>query len=118
MTATDSAGQANGFLASEERFQFIKELQTRNAVIPLVGDLSGPHTLRSVAEYLRLHGATVSTFYVSNVEQSLQDTGRWRDFCLNVATLPLAPRSVFVRAVGRSFSLQVHDMATDLESCR
>ena len=42
VAATDDASVPRGFLATEERFALIKELQTRNLIVPVVGDFAGP----------------------------------------------------------------------------
>ena len=98
MAATDETGEARSFLASESTFAFIKDLEQRNLIVPLVGDFAGPKTLRGIGAYARQRHATVSAFYVSNVEEYLPgQTGR--TFCANVASLPLASDSVFIRAV-------------------
>src|SRR5687767_1784251 len=39
---TDESGRQASFLASEDAFQFVKGLESRNLVIPVVGDLAGP----------------------------------------------------------------------------
>ena len=75
MMQTDWDGVARGYLATEEKFRFIKGLQERNLIVPVVGNFAGPKALRAVGRYIRERGATVSAFYVSNVEQYLFRTG-------------------------------------------
>src|SRR5207247_10016052 len=53
---------------------------------------------RSTGDYLRDHGATVTAFYTSNVEQYLFQGDAWRHFSANVAALPVDGRSTFIRA--------------------
>jgi hypothetical protein len=98
MTATDEAGVAQSFLASEGRFAIVKDLETRNLVVPVVGDFGGPKALRAIAAYLSARRATVSAFYLSNVEQYLVQDGKWDAFCRNVAALPLDDSSTFIRS--------------------
>jgi len=98
MAATDEAGEARSFLADEPAFRFIKDLQQRNLIVPLIGDFAGPRTLRGIGEYARRRRASISAFYVSNVEEYLPGQSG-RAFCANVASLPLTPESVFIRAV-------------------
>jgi hypothetical protein len=50
-----------------------------------------------VSQYLKEHNATVTAFYVSNVEQYLFMGDNWKKFYANVATLPLDSQSVFIR---------------------
>jgi hypothetical protein len=100
MTADDGQGKQRSYLASEELYQALRDMEERNLIIPLVGDFSGPKALRSVARYLDLHHATVSLFYTSNVEQYLFNPrgDAWQRFYDNVAALPITSRSTFIRA--------------------
>jgi hypothetical protein len=97
--ATDGLGRRRSYLANEENFRFVKALESRNLIVPIVGDFAGPKALRAVGRYLAEHEATVSAFYVSNVEQYLFQNDVWRNFYANVATLPLDERSVFIRSI-------------------
>ncbi len=100
MTASDEAGQKRSYLATEANFRALKRLETDNAVVPLVGDFAGPKAIRTVGQYLRDHGATVTAFYTSNVEQYLfQQDDDWKRFFTNVGTLPVDSTSTFIRAV-------------------
>jgi hypothetical protein len=99
MTATDAGGEARSYLSSEDRFAFVKDLEARNMLVPIVGNFGGPRAIRRVGAYLKAHGATVSAFYLSNVEQYLRMDGLWPAFCANVSTLPLDGGSLFIRAV-------------------
>jgi hypothetical protein len=106
MTATDAQGVFRSYLASEENFAVMKTLETKNLLIPVVGNFAGPKAIRAVGKYLREKEETVSAFYLSNVEQYLQQDGIWDDFCRNVATLPLDNSSTFIRSVrGGRFGL-------------
>ena len=98
MAATDETGEGRSFLANEATFAFIRDLEQRNMLVPLVADFGGAKTIRAIGNYVRGHGATVSAFYVSNVEEYLQGPAA-RAFCANVASLPLTVDSVFIRAV-------------------
>ena len=101
MMETDGEGRHRSFLATEENFRTIQELQKKNLIVPVVGNFAGSRALRAVGQYLRNHGATVTAFYTSNVEQYLFMDRSWKDFYENVATLPIDGRSVFVRGVIR-----------------
>ena len=99
MTATDDQGQPSSYLASEENFRFVREMERKNLIIPLVGNFAGPKAIRAVGTYLKEHGASVTMFYTSNVEQYLFQQGDdWRRYYSNVATLPLDSSSIFVRS--------------------
>ena len=70
------------------------------AIVPLVGDFAGSKALRSVSAFLKAHRASVTAFYLSNVEQYLfQDPDNWRKFYSNAATLPIDSSSLFIRSV-------------------
>jgi hypothetical protein len=97
MTQTDESGQPLGYLKSEESFQYLKDFNSRNLLVPLVGNFSGPKAIRAIGNYVRAQGATVSTFYVSTVEHYLRDDGSLPTFCANVASLPTTDKSVFIR---------------------
>ena len=95
----DETGLNRGFLGSDEAYQWVRELQRRNLIVPLVGNFAGPQTLRNVGRWLGERGATVSAFYCSNVEQYLFQSDEWVRFYRNVATLPLDSTSTFIRSV-------------------
>jgi hypothetical protein len=101
MSAIDAAsGGERSYLSSEDGFTFLKTLESKNLLIPVVGDFGGPKALRAVGEYLKNHGAVVTAFYVSNVEGYLSRGGKSTAFCANVATMPLDEESVFIRPMG------------------
>src|SRR2546426_5571237 len=89
MVADDGSGQNRSYLASEENFAFVKDLEARNLVVPVVGDFGGNKAIRAVARYLKSVDAMVSAFYLSNVEQFLVQDGKWNRFCSSAASLPL-----------------------------
>jgi hypothetical protein len=101
MTATDEDGVNRSYLATEANFGIMKSLESRNLVVPVVGDFGGPKAIRAIGAYLRAHGATVSAFYLSNVEQYLYQDRKWQTFCRNVEALPLDGTSTFIRSSNR-----------------
>jgi hypothetical protein len=93
------------YLGNERNFRLLKEMEERNLIVPLTGNFAGDKALRAVGQWTREHGAKVTTFYVSNVEQYLfqQDSAAQR-FYANVATLPLDSTSMFIRSFsGRGY---------------
>jgi hypothetical protein len=104
LMSQEAGGVGFSYLASEEKFRFLKDLERRNMLVPVVGNFSGPKALRAVGAYLKEKGAVVSAFYLSNVEMYLRRAGTWGDFCANVATMPLDENSVFIRPNGSGFS--------------
>lgn len=138
MTATDAGSVSRSFLASEENFAAIKDLEKRNLVIPVVGNFAGPKAIRAIGQYVRLHDALVSAFYVSNVEQYLEREGGMEQFCASAATLPVDDSSTFIRSerggflargprwptmggtsngFGGNFSSQLHNIRNDVKNC-
>jgi hypothetical protein len=105
METTDGTGTERSYLASEDSFTFIKNMEARNLIVPVVGDFAGPKALRAVGSFLKDHGLTVTAFYVSNVEDYLERNGVWPKFCTNAAALPLDSDSFFIRPNGRRSSL-------------
>ena len=108
MSASDQQGTASttaknrSFLATEENYQYIRDMELRNLIVPLVGDFAGPKAIRAVGSWAKQHGATVTTFYLSNVEQYLFMDRVDGKFYANVETLPLDSTSTFIRS-GRAF---------------
>jgi len=98
MVATDAAGALRSYLASEENWQVLKTLEAKNLLVPVVGNFAGPKAIRSVGAWLKKHNATVSAFYLSNVEQYLNMDGIWMDFCRNSLELPIDENSQFIRS--------------------
>jgi hypothetical protein len=94
----DMGGTNRAYLGTEEHFKAIKAFEEKNLLVPVVGDFAGPKALRSVGAYLAEHGATVTVFYTSNVEQYLFQNGVYRQFYANVATLPVDEESAFLRS--------------------
>jgi hypothetical protein len=123
MTATDEAGEFRSYLASESNFTILRDLESKNLIVPVVGDFAGAKAIRRVAAYLKSHNATVGAFYLSNVEQYLQD-GKWSAFCWNVATLPLDASSTFIRSAsgrgngfGPGFVSSLGSMSAETRTC-
>jgi hypothetical protein len=124
MLATDAGGRSRGFLSTDESFAYLKDLETRNLIVPLVGNFAGPKAIRAVAGYLRQQDATVSAFYLSNVEQYLRLQRSWNTFCANAATLPVDDTSTFIRAGhggrvarGTALTAELGSMAVEVEGC-
>jgi len=95
----DLAGTRQSFVASEDDFQFVKRLQARDLVIPVVGDLAGPTAVASIGRFLAASSHVVSAFYTSNVEFYLFRDGTFPRFMANLGRLPHRPDGVIVRSV-------------------
>ena len=98
MSTADITGRNSSFLANEENYLYVREMQRKNLIVPLVGDFAGPAVIRNVARYLTERKATVGVFYISNVETYLTDPQK-QTFYANVTTLPIDSSSMFIRHI-------------------
>jgi hypothetical protein len=124
MKAADQAGFEHSFLATEEAFQWMKKFETENRLVPVMGDFAGPKALRAVGQYLADRQATVSAFYLSNVEEYLKQDGKQKTFCENASTLPIDASSTFIRSsrsgtpdFGFELVSELGSMSADLTAC-
>jgi len=101
IVATDRAGRSWNFLASEKDFQFVKSLEAKDLVIPVVGDLGGTHAVAAIAELMAASNERLSAFYISNVETYLTG-GKYLQFVKNVTRLPHDGRSLIIRSTFRA----------------
>jgi hypothetical protein len=124
MVATDATGRQRGFLASDEAYAAVKDLEARNLVVPVVGDFAGPKAIRGVGKYVRDRNGIVSAFYVSNVEQYLRLFRNWGVFCANTQTLPGDDTSMLIRAGrggrvarGNTMTAEMVPMVNETQNC-
>jgi hypothetical protein len=124
MMSDDLEGRAGSYLATEQSFRTVKDLEARNMLIPVVGNFGGPKAIRSVGQYLKEHNAFISAFYLSNVEMYLNQQNLWDNFCRNVAALPLDEHSTFIRSArgggygrGMGLTLTLAPIASEVKDC-
>jgi hypothetical protein len=98
MKASDPKGKQWSYLAAEDSYRAVREMQRRNLIVPLVGDFAGSKALLLVGKYLKERDAKVAAFYVSNVEQYLTPLPKLISFYFNVHELPLDASSTFIRS--------------------
>jgi hypothetical protein len=110
MTATDLMGQSRSFLATEDAFRFVKDLESRNRIVPVVGDFGGVGAIRRVGDYVRGHSDVITAFYASNVSVYLTNE-QARAFCGNLAALPAARDAWFIE------SDAVRPLSAKLKAC-
>ena len=96
---TDLDGRRGNFLADEADYEFVRDLQEQNRVIPLIGDFAGSKALAAVADYLAQHRHMLSAFYTSNVEEYLFQDRTFGRFVDNVARFASSDRAVFIRSL-------------------
>jgi len=102
---TDRRGRKLCFLASEDDFQFVKALEARDGLVPVVGNLSGPKALAAIGQEISRRGEKVSAFYISNIENYLFRDGSFPRFVENVKKLPHTDKSVIIRSLFGGMSL-------------
>jgi hypothetical protein len=91
----DGRGKNWVYLNREESYKHIREMQQKNLIVPLVGDFTGVKAIRTVSQYVKDRGATLSVFYISNVEDYIQP--RWSDYLSNLALLPTDNSTLLIR---------------------
>jgi hypothetical protein len=91
------SGKTGGFLAKEDSFRFLQEMQRAGKIVPIVGDFAGDHALAQLASYLKSESKNVGVFYVSNVEQYLLEPKIWKKWVRNVKALPKTEKALFLR---------------------
>jgi hypothetical protein len=95
----DLDGRQLNFLAHEADFQTVKQLQEKNLIIPVTGDLAGEHALVAIGRDIASRGEHVSAFYVSNVEFYLMRQGSFDEFAKHAAELPRDSHSAIIRSL-------------------
>ena len=96
---TDGEGHQRHYLASDESFQFVRGLQGRDLVIPVVGNIAGTSAMAALARALSARHEQLSAFYASNVEFYLEREGSYQRFLANLARMPHAANSVVIRSI-------------------
>jgi hypothetical protein len=106
LVETDRDGHHGNYLAAEDDYQFVRALEQRDLVIPVIGNLSGASALPKIAELIESRGERLSAFYTSNVEFYLFGDGTFPRYFQNLKRLPHTPQSVIIRSMfdGYAFS--------------
>ena len=94
----ERSGRQANYLASEDAFQFVKSLEARDLIVPVVGNAAGEHALSAIGQLIAERGDRLSVLYISNVEQYLIRDGGFPQFAENVKLLPRDHRSVMIRS--------------------
>jgi len=95
----DLEGGQSSYLASRERWDFIKGLQARDRIIPVVGNLAGTRAFPAVGREISARGERLTALYVSNVEMYLWRDGGFDVFAESAANMPHDPKAVIIRSV-------------------
>jgi hypothetical protein len=94
----DLQGRRASYLASEADWRFVKNLEARDRVIPVVGNLAGSVAFPAIGREVAARGEQVSALYVSNVEMYIWRDGTFATFASNAARLPRNEHSVIIRS--------------------
>jgi hypothetical protein len=107
----DLDGRQSSYLASEESWRVVKDLEGRDRVIPVVGNLAGSTAFPAISREITARRETVAALYVSNVEMYIWRDGSFPTFAANAARLPRTERSVIIRSFfGGGFAGQTHPL--------
>ena len=96
---TDRQGHRWNYLATEDDFQFVRSLERRDLVIPVVGDLAGPTAVVQIGKTMTERGDRLSAFYTSNVEFYLANDNTFQKFVDNLSHVPHTSKSVIIRSI-------------------
>jgi hypothetical protein len=92
----DEAGVKTSWLSNPEYYAHIRKLYQSDRVRMLVGDLTGPNTLQTIASAAEGLGMTVNVLYLSNAEEYYDYTSQYR---ANIKALPISESSVVLRTI-------------------
>lgn len=108
----DVDGSQASYLASRASWDYVKEMQSRNRIVPVVGNLAGTRAFPAVGREIAARGERVSVLYVSNVEMYLWRDGSFGAFAETAAHLPRDDRSTIIRSFFGGGYGQNHPLAT------
>jgi len=95
----DRDGRQLSFLALEPAYRFVRSMQARDLIIPVVGDVSGSRAMRAIAADMKARALTVSAFYISNIEYYLFPPGTFARYAANLNSFPHDQQSMVIRSV-------------------
>lgn len=94
----DLEGKQASYLAREGDYRVVKDLQRRNLIVPVVGDLGGTKALTAIGAYMKQRGDKLSALYASNAEDYVLRDGNFPTYARSVAALPRDNNSVIIRS--------------------
>jgi hypothetical protein len=96
---TDRAGRQRSYLADENAYQIVRQMELADRIVPVTGNVAGDKAVRAIGQYASEHNLRVSAFYISNVEQYLMNRdGGFENYAKNVKALPRDSTSVIIRS--------------------
>jgi hypothetical protein len=100
---TDLDGRPASYLATAEAYVSVRDLHLENRIIPVVGDLAGPHGLKEMGAVMREMGVRLTAFYTSNVEFYLWRNASFGAWVENLGQMPTAENAVVIRSYFPNF---------------
>ncbi|MBT5875350.1 MAG: hypothetical protein HOH43_18160 [Candidatus Latescibacteria bacterium] len=94
----DDPAVFGNFLANGSSFEFIKQQQSQNLIVPITGDFSGRKTLSAIKSFCQERELGVACIYISSVEYRLFNEGLFHRYVSNISDLPLNENSLLIRA--------------------
>jgi hypothetical protein len=94
--ARDQDGANTSWLSNPEYYAHVRKLYQSDRVRMLVGDLTGPKTLQTVATAAKGLGLPVQVLYLSNAEEYYDYTSQYR---ANITAFEIADDSVVLRTI-------------------
>lgn len=94
--ARDQDGQNTSWLSNPDYYAHVRKLYQSDRIRMLVGDLTGPKTVQTVAAAAKGLGLPVKLLYLSNAEEYYDYTTQYRS---NIGALPIADDSVVLRTI-------------------
>jgi hypothetical protein len=107
---TDQAGKRWNYLASETDFQFVRGLEERDLVLPVVGNVAGPAAMGAIGRRMKERSEPLAAIYLSNVEFYLDRDGAFQRFVGNLAQLPHSTKSLIIRSLFPNFGVRVQTL--------
>jgi hypothetical protein len=92
----DRDGVMTSWLSNPDYYAHIRKLYQSDRVRMLVGDLTGPNTLQTIAKAAEGLGLPVTVLYLSNAEEYYDYTSQYRS---NIKALPSIDSSVVLRTI-------------------
>ena len=99
--ASDRQGSPAHFLANDATYQTVRQAQSGDRLIPLVGDFAGDLTMRNLALWLRDRSLKLGVLAISDVEFFLIRDGKFPTYAANLAALPWAEGAILIRTSTR-----------------
>lgn len=94
--ARDQDGAQTSWLSNPDYYAHVRKLYLGDRVRMLVGDLTGPKTLQTVAAAAKGLGLPIQVLYLSNAEEYYDYTSQYRS---NIGAFGIADDSVILRTI-------------------